>query len=385
VGGERTAGGTAQVVVSVRDVPVADATVAFDGEAVGETDEEGSYELSLADVEPGNYSVTASREPVDASTTITVSPPDDDSDDSDTDEDENEERDPLAPNVSVSPSLIALPGGSATATVSRDGQPISGTEVRVDETVVGETDANGTVGFSFPITDAVVVAASANGVTGEQPVDGLYRNAGGVVVALLGTLVGLGALARRYGITRQLLQTKLAAIVGVVITIPHRLTALVIRLADGFEAAIAGLWRRLQSLPTLLSGSLADILRRLSPRGLVLAVVAWFRSQLRGLRRSGAAEATDASGAGSADTEEHRRLRAIWGSFVEFVRPPKLTTRTPAEIGRYAIDRGLPRRPVEFLTDLYRAAEYGRRSPDDSRLESAREALSTVRDREDDE
>ena len=84
--------------------------------------------------------------------------------------------------------------------------------------------------------------------------------------------------------------------------------------------------------------------------------------------------------AGSADTAEHRRLRTIWGSFVEFVRPPKLTTRTPAEIGRYAIDRGLPRRPVEFLTDLYRAAEYGRQSPDDSRLESAREALSTLQE-----
>ncbi|MFW6320727.1 MAG: transglutaminase TgpA family protein [Halohasta sp.] len=380
VGGDRTAGGTATVVVTVQDVPVEDADIAFDGETVGSTDSEGSYELSLEDVEPGNYSVTASREPVEASSTVTVSEPEDESDD------EDDERDPLAPNVSVEATPIALPGGPATATVSRDDQPISGTEVRVDDTAVGETDANGTVEFSLPITDSVVVAASANGVTGEASVDGLYRNAGGLVAALVGSVVGLGALARRYGLTRQLLARKLAAILGVLVRIPHRLTALVIRLADAFEAGLLGVWRRLRSLPSLLSGSLADVLRRLSPRGLLVALVAWLQSRLRGLRRSDDETGADGGTSTAPSTDEHRRLRAIWGAFVEFVRPPKLTTRTPGEIGRYAIRRGLPRRPVEYITDLYRAAEYGRRSPDDSRLESAREALSAIRDRaEDDE
>jgi|AntDeeMinimDraft_5_1070356.scaffolds.fasta_scaffold03407_4 transglutaminase-like putative cysteine protease len=378
VGGNRTTGGTAQVVVTVRDVPVADASINFDGETVGSTDTDGVYELSLSDIEPGNYSVRATRGPVDASSTLAVSPSEDDSETG-----ENEERDPLAPNISVSPSLIALPGTTATTTVSRDGQPISGTAVRVDGKIVGETDADGTVGFSFPIADSVVVAASANGVTGEQSVEGLYRNAGGLVAVLVGVLVGLGVLARRYGITRQLLTRKLAAVVSIIISIPHRLTNLVIRLATSFEAAIAGLWRRLRLLPSLLSGSLADVIRRLSPRRLLLAAVAWVRARLRGLRRSDADTAANATGTGSAETEEHRRVRAIWGSFVEFVRPPKLSTRTPGEIGRYAIDRGLPRRPVEYITELYRAAEYGRRSPNDSRLESAREALSTVREEDD--
>ena len=382
VGGERTTGGTARVVVAVRDVPVDDATVTFNGEPVGSTDSDGTYELSLADVEPGEYRVTASRGPVEASTTLTVSPPADDSGSSD----DSEERDPLAPNVSVSATPIALPGGSATATVSRNGQPISGTPVRVDDTVVGETDANGTVGFSFPITDSVVVAATANSVTGEQPVEGLYRNAGGVAVAVLGALGGLGVVARRYGITRQLLARKLAAVAAVIIAIPHRLTGFVIRLATGFEAAVAGLWRRLRSLPSLLSGSLVDILRRLSPRGLLVAAIAWLRARLQRLRRGGEQEvADDGDASTAADTVERRRLRAIWGAFVEFVRPPKLATRTPGEIGRYAISRGLPERPVEYITDLYRAVEYGRRSPDDSRLESAREALSTVQTEDEDE
>ncbi len=375
VGGNRTTGGTARLVVTVQDVPVADANIDFDGETVGSTDSDGVYELSLANIEPGNYSVRATRGSVDVSSTLTITPPEGG---------EDKERDPLAPNISISPSLIALPGTSATATVSRNGQPISGTPVRVDGELVGETDANGTITFSFPIADSVVVTASANGVTGEQSIDGLYRNVGIVVAALVGTLVGLIMIARRYGITRQLLTRRLTAIVAVLISIPHRLTNVVIRLAAAFEAAIVGLWRQLTSLPSLLTGSLVNILHQVNPYGLLLATITWVRSRLRGLRRSSDDTAADATTTGAPDTEQHRRIRAIWGSFVEFVRPPKLTTRTPAEISRYAIRQGLPRRPVEYITDLYRAVEYGRRSPDDSRLESAREALSTLR-KEDDE
>lgn len=380
VDGNQTTGGTARLVVTVQDVPVADATVDFDGETVGSTNSDGVYQLSLANIEPGNYSVRATRGSVDVSSMLTVSSPEEDND-SETGEDK--ERDQLAPNISVSPSLIALPGTSATATVSRNGQPISGTPVRIDGEVVGETDANGTITFSFPIADSVTVTASANSVTGKQSVDGLYRNAGIVVAALVGALVGLRVIARRYGITWQLLTRKLAAIVAVLISIPHRLANLVIRLATAFEAAIMGLWQRLMSLPSLLSGSLADILHQVKPYGLLLAAVVWVRSRLRGLCRSSDDTAADAIRSGDSDTEQHRRIRGIWASFIEFVRPPKLTTRTPAEISRYAIEQGLPRRPVESITELYRAAEYGRRSPDDSRLESAREALSTLREEDD--
>ncbi|QAU14083.1 DUF4129 domain-containing protein [Halorubrum sp. BOL3-1] len=381
VGGNRTTGGTARLVVSVQDVPVANANIDFEGETIGSTNSDGVYELSLANIEPGNYSVQATRGPVDISSTLTVNSP---QDDNNSDSGENEERDPLAPNISVSPSLIALPGTPATATVSRDDQPISGTAVRVDGEVIGETDANGTVAFSFPIADSVVVAATANGVSGEQFVDGLYRNTGIIVAALVGVLIGLRAIARRYGITGQLLARKLAVIVAVLLSIPHRLVNLVIRLSAAFEAAIIGLWKRLTSVPSLLSGSLIEILRRVNPYRLLLAVVMWVRSQLQRRQHVSSDDTPDdATETGSPDTEQHRRLEVIWGSFVEFVRPPKLTTRTPAEIGRYAIEQGLPQRPVKYITELYRAAEYGRRAPDKSRLESAREALSTLREEDD--
>jgi len=380
VGGNRTTGGTARLVVTVQDVPVADATIDFNGETVGSTDSNGVYELSLANIEPGNYSIRATRGSVDVSSMLTVGPPEG-GNNSKTGEDE--QRDALAPNISVSSSLIALPGTSATATVSRNGHPISDTPVRVNGEVAGETDANGRVTFLLPIADSVVVTASVNSITGKQSVDGLYRNAGVVVAALVSTLVGLIVIARRYGITRQLLTRKLAVIVAVVISIPHRLTNLVIRLAAAFEAAIVGIWRQLTSVPSLLTGSLVDILNQVNPYGLLLAAITWVRSRLRGLRRSNDDTAADVTGTGTPDTEQHRRIRAIWGSFVEFVRPPNLTTRTPAEISRYAIRQGLPRRPVEYITDLYRAVEYGRQSLDKTRLESAREALSTLREEDD--
>lgn len=381
VGGNRTAGTSARVVATIRDVPVTDATVTFDGQPVGATNSKGAYTLSLADVQPGTYQVTVSREPVAVSTMVTVKPPEANSSSAN----ESEQRDPLAPNVSVSPTLIALPGGPATATVSRDGQPISGAPVRVNETVVGQTDGNGTVSFSFPITGTAVVATSVNGVSGEQRVNGLFRNAGGVFVVLIGVVTGLVALARRYGITRQVIRDTLAMVLRRCARLPNQLTTLVIRLATGIEAAIAKLWRGIQSLPRLLSSSVLSVVARLNPLGLLLAVVRWVQSQFRGLRRSDATATTQSTNAAPANTEEHQELQAIWSAFVAVVRPPKLRTWTPAEIGRYATDKGLPRRPVESLTNLYRAIRYGRRSPDDSRLETAREALSTIQNQEDDE
>jgi len=375
VGGDRTAGGTALVSVVVDDVSIEDATVRFDGERVGTTNSDGLYELSLADIEPGDYTVSASREPVSVETEFTVDSPDTD----------RNAVDPLAPNVSVEANGIALPGGSATVTVSRDGEPIEETPVRLDGTVVGHTDSNGTAAITFPLANAVDVTASVDGFTGKESVGGLYRNAIVVVAVVGGVLVGVVALARRRGVTLARLKRALASFGGLMISLPHRLTALLIRLATGVEASIFGLWRRFVSLPALFSGSLAEILRRLDPRPLVMAAVAWLRSRLRRRRSTDSAADSHSNGTQRADSEDQRQIRAMWHTFVTLVRPPKLTTRTPGEIGRYAVDRGLPQRPVVYLTDLYRAIEYGRQSADTSRLQQARDALSTIRNQQEDD
>ncbi|WP_049934850.1 DUF4129 domain-containing protein [Haloplanus natans] len=73
-------------------------------------------------------------------------------------------------------------------------------------------------------------------------------------------------------------------------------------------------------------------------------------------------------------------LRDLWREFVGLVAPPRATTRTPGEIARYAVDRGLPAAPIHALTEAYRDAEYGRFAPDADRLSRAREALRAVRE-----
>jgi hypothetical protein len=73
-------------------------------------------------------------------------------------------------------------------------------------------------------------------------------------------------------------------------------------------------------------------------------------------------------------------IRDLWREFVALVAPPRATTRTPGEIARYAVDRGLPATPIHALTEAYRDAEYGRLAPDADRLDRAREAIRSIRE-----
>lgn len=87
------------------------------------------------------------------------------------------------------------------------------------------------------------------------------------------------------------------------------------------------------------------------------------------------------------DTSSLPSLRDLWRAFARWVVPERWRTRTPGEVSRAAIDSGLPREPVEALTDAFREVEYGGQSTD-SRRERAREAydaLVRASDMEDDE
>jgi transglutaminase-like putative cysteine protease len=377
--GDPAVGGSATVVASVKNVPVSGATVSLDGRPVGTTDGNGNYNLSLDDVTAGSHEVSVSRKPVRASTEFTVSEPDDDDDGDDDDS-------RIAPNVSVAPAtLIALPGVPATANVSRFGTPVSGTAVTVDGDTVGTTDANGTVEFTVPVTRSATVAATVTGIQGATQLTGLYRNAIGVVVGLAIVIGGLIWYARRRGITRETVRTIVVAAGRRLARLPGRVTGAMIRLAKRVETAVRSLSRRLRSWPALFSASLSELLMRLDPRRAIRAIIAWLQNQAQAIRDRGSDAASQESDSESATTAEQRTIRSLWGSFVTLVRPPSLSTRTPVEISQYAIDSGLPSQPVEYLTALYRAVEYGRESPDASRLDSARDALSEIQDGEDEE
>lgn len=54
-------------------------------------------------------------------------------------------------------------------------------------------------------------------------------------------------------------------------------------------------------------------------------------------------------------------VREAWRRFLELVPLGRYRTKTPGEIGRAAVDRGLPAGPVETLVEAFRAVEYGGR------------------------
>lgn len=80
-------------------------------------------------------------------------------------------------------------------------------------------------------------------------------------------------------------------------------------------------------------------------------------------------------------------IRALYRRFARWVLPGDWRTRTPGEVSRAAIDRGLAREPVETLTGAFRAVEYGGESPETrrERASAAFDRLAETRHRGDDE
>jgi transglutaminase-like putative cysteine protease len=377
VEGTPVAGGGTTVRATIRDVPVRGATVTLDGERVGTTGPDGRLGVSLADVSPGTYRLAARREAVGATTTIRVYAPD-------------TTPTPAAPppvNLSVSAPLLPLPGGSATVTTTRNGTPVADARVTVGGAAAGTTTENGTLGVSLPVAGSTaVVARTPDGASARTTLP-LARNAGVVGVVALGGLALLGRAARRRGLTPRsagrAATTWLSRLVAWT-------AAACIRAADRLVAVGRALRRgirHLAGLPGRLATHGLAALAALDPR----ALVGWLRRWLAGLlsRAGAAATATgdsagidppSAADAATADEASTATIRDLWREFVAVVAPPRATTRTPGEIARYAIERGLPATPIYALTEAYRDAEYGRLAPDSDRLARAREALRTVRE-----
>ena len=377
VEGTPVAGGGTTVRATIRDVPVRGATVTLDGERVGTTGPDGRLGVSLADVAPGTHRLAARREAVGATTTIRVYAA-------------GTTPTPAAPppvNLSVSAALLPLPGGSATVTTTRNGTPVADARVTVGGAVAGTTTENGTLGVSLPVAGSTAVVARAPDGASARTTLPLARNAGIVGTVALGGLALLGRAARRRGLTPRgagrAATTWLSRLVAWT-------AAACIRAADRLATVGRALRRGLRHLAGL-SERLAThglaALAALDPR----ALVGWLRRWLAGLlaraestataggtsRGSGPRGVTDAATADEASTAT---IRDLWREFVAVVAPPRVTTRTPGEIARYAIERGLPAAPIHALTEAYRDAEYGRLAPDSDRLAAAREALRTVRE-----
>ncbi|ELY91326.1 hypothetical protein C483_09811 [Natrialba hulunbeirensis JCM 10989] len=405
-------GTNATVTATVAGNPIPDGIVLIDGEEVGTTDATGTARLTVPETTE-EVSVAVERDDIRA------------------------ERDIAVYGLSVDVSeRVPLPSRTVTADVSYTGPPLAddhngdsdGNEststsetpdevanatVFLDGTAIGETGTDGTGSVTLPLANEATLGAAVGESTAETTVSGLYRNAALVALGVLTLVTAVGwILVRRFGLSRETVRSipslirravrragTLAQLIG------RKGVEAVVRLARSLERA--GIWlvergrdalataRRAGRWLLALPGELAErglaALAAVHPARLVGALLALLRSFGKSSRERVASVTgstqTDAPASDSAANTDQsvRTLRTLWHEFVKTVRPPQIRTKTPGEIGRYAVDRGFPEPPVRTVIDAFRDAEYGESPPTETRLESVEHAVGSVTEPAEDE
>jgi transglutaminase-like putative cysteine protease len=362
VAGDPEPGETVTVETLLANRSLAGATVAVDGERVGETAADGTVEATLPAAE--SVTITATRGAANGTRTL-----------------------PLA-NVSVSTAGFALPGLSVTVSVTDGGDPVEGATVAVGGRTV-ETGPDGEATVPLPVaTGATVTVTTPAGITKTASVPYQFLTAGALLALALGLVAALLYLHRRATAAGHSLTEHLStlaawlpgAAVGALVALaargerllgrlPAALRAVVTELRAAIRAAIAavrerGLDRDALPGPRALAGLLLARLR---------AALARLRAALRGARTAVVSRGTDdapATGSEVADPPpvQHgptarERIEAAWADFRERVPAADRESMTPGELSREAVAAGFPDSPVRTLTDAFRAVEYGRRDP----------------------
>jgi hypothetical protein len=199
-------------------------------------------------------------------------------------------------------------------------------------------------------------------------VDWLRVRSGRLAAWLRSLPTSLSGLASRLGAWLRTLPTRLASGLG---ALPPRRVA-----AMGAAVAVVA-----------VATDAFDTVGFLGSTALVgIAALGWW---LRQRETSGSSEhesPTSQAGADEASADPSvPTLRELWRRLAAWVLPGTWRTRTPAEVSRAAVEKGLPRGPVETLTEAFRDVEYGGR-PEEGRqtaAKSAFDALDEAHDRED--
>lgn len=362
------------VTVRVEDVVMADATVYVDDERAGTTNASGVAVISIPDGAEGTVVVRAERGEISGTANLTVNDL----------------------NVGVEPAgklPVLLPGQEATVTVTAGETAIENARISVDGELVDQTDGDGEASVTLPLANSASVTASNTVQTSSTTVTDLYWNLLLVLGGVALVLGALGAVAYYYGITPRRVVRWIRRWVGI---LARQAVATVFAIATRLEAF--GRWLlglgpravfRLRAVPGALYDRLCRLAVVLNPARLARRAVAWVRQKLRRLyaRLFGDADDLDGDGvagsaAASASGTAPPTLRELWAEFIRVVRPPRVNTKTPGEIARYAQSAGLPKRPVTVITDAFRDAEYGPDDASNSRIDRVREAVTMLKSSE---
>jgi hypothetical protein len=391
VDGVALPGETATVQFTVAGAPLPFVDVTRDGEQVAVTDGNGTAAVEMpADATPGgSVPVSLARDEFAGAADIEVG----------------------EVTASVETGLLAVPLTGATVEVtavdSTSEEPLPDAAVTVtdggEEVAAGATDADGGLSFTLPWTNSVTATATTGHGSVSATAEGLFLQFAGAVVALVLPVAGVAVWLTRNPATRRRARERLVAgllTAGALLeSAGLRLAAFleqlpvrdaVARLWDGLTAAPGWLWRgldRVAARARTLLGGIRGYAREGAWLAFALAGPRWLLGRLRaGLswllgqttRPSGAEDdtgqvtgesatgergATTAPGPGPPQSA-YERLRRYWQLLVRrVVGRGRARTKTPTEIERRAVDRGLPPGAVRRLRRAFQDVEYG---PDDA-------------------
>lgn len=270
------------------------------------------------------------------------------------------------------------------------------------DTTRSETGASGTPdGRGSPSAESATPSPSVDGLLGGS--GGSASTGGGLMsevsdtnplsdaglstqttlAVLAGVLaLGLAWAHRRYGISRASLSQFRRWLVAWLRQTVQRLRDGLVQFVSLLRQSGPWLWAQLQtgvtslatavsillSIPVRLLAALAGIGSLLTPRRLST-----------GTRSNESESATASSSAAADDAVTRSAIQQLWREFLSAINPPNSAYKTPGEIGRYAIQRGVPSRPVQYIVAKYRQVAYAPPSVTDVDTESVADAVSTVK------
>ncbi|MEY7848846.1 DUF4129 domain-containing protein [Natrarchaeobius sp. A-rgal3] len=160
------------VEASIQGAPMRSADVAVDGESIGETDDDGTIDLTIPDDGSDRLSLTISRGEFERTATLRIL---------------------LLEAGFVSDGIAPIPGSDGAVQAEIAGEPVEDAAVAVDGEPHGATDENGTTPVSLPLnpTEPVTVA------TDDQTATTTFFDSYGGVLFALTVLVG-GSVAAGY-------------------------------------------------------------------------------------------------------------------------------------------------------------------------------------------